>query len=466
MPEGVVLDERIGGLEVGVEVVQGQGRLLDVQLVDRELARDHERDLGQLDGEGVDVDAIELTGGDEREQTLALVLGLGDGVHCLEELGLDAFELAVGEIEEVARAAGRVEDAVVLEPVVESVEIADGLGALGCAFDQSFPRIGDGGLDDLEDVQLAGEVSAKGVALVLIHGMLEDRAEDLGADAGPVGVGGVFEALDLGHLQFNSRGLGEESAVEVVDALVPPARDAPGGVHRFEETAQQVVGGFRRCALIEQAGEEVAFEQPDVLGEEGDEELEREPLCGLVFDAPRHEAVENEGEMVGGLTSDGFVVVAEDGCFVGGEEECQRAEAFGELVERDPIDRGEDVLVEVVDPELVEIAEQAVGGSPACELDPVVEHLLGVTGQWLATLLHLNEEDVLPDEVGEVDAPAVWALQAFFIRRPGLDRARLAEGLEEAVEEVLGLALFVALEGLGVGHELGELVGAGVGHGE
>ena len=60
------MDQSIGGSKVVVEVVERQGALGNAQLVDGELAGDHHGDLGDLDGEGVDIDAEELGGGNER----------------------------------------------------------------------------------------------------------------------------------------------------------------------------------------------------------------------------------------------------------------------------------------------------------------------------------------------------------------------------------------------------------------
>jgi hypothetical protein len=68
-------DQRVAADDVGVEVVEGEGFFFDVEFVD----------------------------------------------DALQELGLDAFELAVGDVEEVAGAAGGIED---LEGVEAPLELA------------------------------------------------------------------------------------------------------------------------------------------------------------------------------------------------------------------------------------------------------------------------------------------------------------------------------------------------------
>jgi hypothetical protein len=81
--------------------------------------------------------------------------------------------------------------------------------------------------------------------------------------------------------------------------------------------------------------------------------------------------------------------------------------------------------------------------------------------------LHLDQHDRLPDVVGEADAAAVgWALaDTLLVGAAGLLGALLSEGLEEAVEEDLGLALLIAGDVLpGPGDEVGQLLRSGFGH--
>ena len=66
----VGVNQGVADAEVGVEVVERQGVFGDVQFVDGQLAGDHHRHLGEFDGEGLDVHAVEVLGGDEAEGAL------------------------------------------------------------------------------------------------------------------------------------------------------------------------------------------------------------------------------------------------------------------------------------------------------------------------------------------------------------------------------------------------------------
>ena len=102
------IDEGIRGLEVVVQVVQREGFLSDVQFIDRQLPGNHHRDFGQLYGERVDVDAEELASGHEPEHHLGGVQAARFLSHPLEESGLETFQLAIGDVEEIPRSASRV----------------------------------------------------------------------------------------------------------------------------------------------------------------------------------------------------------------------------------------------------------------------------------------------------------------------------------------------------------------------
>ena len=62
-----------------------------------------------------------------------------------------------------------------------------------------------------------------------------------------------------------------------------------------------------------------------------------------------------------------------------------------------------------------------------------------------AALLHFDEEDRLPDEIGEGGAAAVL-LDAVLAGGASFLEAGMAEGAEQVIEEKLRLALFVAGE--------------------
>lgn len=63
-----------------------------------------------------------------------------------------------------------------------------------------------------------------------------------------------------------------------------------------------------------------------------------------------------------------------------------------------------------------------------------------------AALFHFNQHDGLPDVIGESGATAIFLVfaDAEFRRAAHIETTGLAESLEEAVEEDLRLAFFVA----------------------
>jgi len=323
-------NQRIHRFEVLVEVVQWQvGFVGDVQLVDRQLAGDHHGDLGRFDGERIDVQAIELASIDVDEAGL----DVGEfGSEAFADAGFQAFHFAVGEVEEVAGAAGRIEDAQGGEALQEFEQAPGGARRV----DGVGPGIDDRRLDDLHDVGWEGEVSAEGVALFLAQRMLEERAENLGGDFRPVGVAGF---ADLGQLVFDREldggGHGEQAAVEVADAFEAAAGIAGGIVHRLEERMEEVVSLGGGLTVFDDVGDGVLGQQPDVLGKKGNEQLEDETLAGLEGDVTGLELGVEQGQAIGGLAGDGFAVIGEDRGLVGGEEKGQRAPAVGEFPDRE-----------------------------------------------------------------------------------------------------------------------------------
>ena len=96
--------------------------------------------------------------------------------------------------------------------------------------------------------------------------------------------------------------------------------------------------------------------------------------------------------------------------------------------------------------ELVEVAQHGVARAAGDEAGPVVERLAVVLGEVDAALLHFDEHDGLPDVVGEAGATAVLGGLAdpAFGLAADIERAGVAEGDHEVVDEDLRLAFFVA----------------------
>ena len=278
----------------------------------------------------------------------------------------------------------------------------------------------------------------------------------------------------------------EEAAIEVIDALEAPAARFFRGGHLPEKAAEEVVAlAGPGHAIGEALGDDLVFQKAEVLGDDGDEKLEDEALgAGAVFAARDHVA-EDAGEGVGGLAGDFDAVVAEDGRLRAREEEAEGGGAGGEVAEIDALDGIKELLVEIVDPEFVEVAEDGVGGFVRDDVAPVVEELVVVALEFFAARFHLEKHALGPEEVGEFLAalgPRALALDEFELcgaglfrdakleGRAGFGHALVAERAEEAFEESLGLALLVTADrGVDEGDEFfegGAQFGGGHGCGE
>ena len=466
-------EEGVGADDVRVEIVERERLFLDEQLVGLdELPRldqfeflgEHEGDFGQLDGEGIEVDAVEIL---QRDGAFERLL-FAQLVEPPEDVAFEALDLAIGDEEEIAGAARRIEDAEAAQGGEDFAEFAD---VLSRGFDALAPRADDGGADDFLDVELAGEVGAEGVARFGVHAVLEEGAEDFGLHLRPVvGERGVVQGVCFGVLQLDGIDGGEEAAIEVIDPGITPAARGLGGGHLAEEAAEEVVaaGGFLH-ALGEERGDDLAGEQPEVFGDDGDEELKDEALGAGAVLAAGDDLAEDIGDGVGGLAGDFDAVVAEDGLLRVWEEEVQRGAAGGEVAGEELFEGVEELGVEVVDPEFVEVAEDDVGRAAGDDVGPVIEGLVIVLFEVCAARFHLDEDALGPEAVGEF-LPALrfraLAFDEFQLRGAGLFRdaklqrgtgflhAAVAERAEEVIEEKLGLALLIALQRTREGGEL------------
>jgi len=195
---------------------------------------DPEGHLRQLVGIGIDLDAVELPGADR---------GKEGGLHSIgtreeDDLLFQILKALEGDVEEVARAAGGVEDMDAGETdekgVLEDGGFAEGLAEGGAG--QNLPRgaglrilfpglqeIGNRGaegipfpaewgeqhrLNEIFNVAASGVFRAKGGAGGGIKSSLKECAEDRGIDRSPVEPGSLMNGGDLRALQLQHDGIG------------------------------------------------------------------------------------------------------------------------------------------------------------------------------------------------------------------------------------------------------------------
>ena len=200
------------------------------------------------------------------------------------DLGLDRPHLLVGDDQEVARAAGRIEDPD-LRHALAQVEQHAGIVA---RFLQLRPQVvEEQRIEHLQDVRHAGVVHAERAALLVLGDRLDHRAEDVRVDLRPVEAADVEEigARDPAEAR-HVHAAREQPAVHIGKGVGPsghlgarPILDL--GVHGAEQLADHLMGVGRvpRAHLLDRGGEQaVAVEDVGVLGEEAE-------------DQPRHEMV-------------------------------------------------------------------------------------------------------------------------------------------------------------------------------
>ena len=155
-----------------------------------------------------------------------------------------------------------------------------------------------------------------------------------------------------------------------------------------------------------------------------------------------------------------------------GEEKVERRAALREIAQVEALDGIEKLGVEVVDPELVEVAEDDEWGPAGDDVSPILEGLVVVLFEVRTARFHLDEHTLGPEEVGELLAALRFHRRLSFDefelggtgflgdaklqRRACLLHAAVAEGAEEVVEEKLRLTFFVAFQRTGEGGECHE----------
>jgi len=106
---------------------------------------------------------------------------------------LDPAQLAVGDVEEVARAAGGIEHDVAAEGVLRGGELVERVARV----DPLTPRLDHRRLDDLANVRLRRVVRPERPGSLAAERPLEQVAEDGRLDELPVEPAGLPEQLDL-----------------------------------------------------------------------------------------------------------------------------------------------------------------------------------------------------------------------------------------------------------------------------
>ena len=135
------------------------------------------------------------------------------------DLRLDRAHFLVGDDEEIAGAAGGVEDADAGDALAQVQQLA---GVVARLLQLGPQVVEEERVEHLEDVRHAGVVHAEGAAFLVIGHGLDHGAEDVGVDLRPVEAADVEEigTRDLAEAR-HVHAAGEEAAVDIREAIGP-----------------------------------------------------------------------------------------------------------------------------------------------------------------------------------------------------------------------------------------------------
>ena len=233
-----------------------------------------------------------------------------------DDLAFQALHVLHGDVEEVAGAAGRVEDAGGAQLFVEGADFVQGGGRVvgqlvghGGGLDVLpvvAQRLDQGRQDQALDEGAGREVGAQLVALVLVERTFQQRAEDGRLDVLPVGLGGEQEHADLLDGEVEGVGFLEQAAVEAQQRLAQ-ARLEAALVHDLPEMLDrrlEAVGPLGCHDLGEQVLEAVSRQQADILGEHGEQAAHQEAGDGSGVVPGLLQALGEFGQVPGDLAGD------------------------------------------------------------------------------------------------------------------------------------------------------------------
>ena len=123
------------------------------------------------------------------------------------------------------------------------------------------------------------------------------------------------------------------------------------------------------------------MEQVDILGEQRDNELKDEPLRTRAILATLDQRIEDARDLIGRIAGDGFAVITKLRLPLRWEHEVEGVVPFRQIEGSDHVHGIVQLSIEVVDPELIEVAEDNVPRALRNRDDPVVEGLLIVAGE-------------------------------------------------------------------------------------
>ncbi len=254
---------------------------------------DPEHQVGNDGSAGIDFHAEQLVRIDSEAGVFEGLLVLAEGGEGFKDFAFQALHVLERDIEKVAGAAGRIEDAGVAELAVEVAGGFDGIGCTACV--DEFGDGGEGvgpvaaqgldkrGYDEALDIGAGRVVGAEGVTFGGIQGPFEQGAEDGRFDVTPAGIGRFDKVAELVARERECSGRFEQAAIEAQDGGLEDGREA-AGVHGLPEGGSHLREEgdlFVIAKVFEQVEPGAAGQQADVFCKGGKDAAGKE--FGYVF---------------------------------------------------------------------------------------------------------------------------------------------------------------------------------------
>jgi hypothetical protein len=203
------------------------------------------------------------------------------------------------------------------------------------------------------------------------------------------------------------------------------------------------------------------IKQADIFGDHCNEQLKNESLCTLSIFTAKHNLFEHGRHLVRSAASDLDPVVAEDWFLPKRQQKIECTDAVRQLSEFDFLYWIEQLCVEIVNPELIEVAQNDIRRALRNNVRPLIESLVVMFLQILAARFHLYEHAIWPKKIGKFlsafrSSGSAVSFDQFELRRAGLFRnakferracfncAIVPKRSEETIDETLPLAFLIA----------------------
>jgi hypothetical protein len=135
-------------------------------------------------------------------------------------------------------------------------------------------------------------------------------------------------------------------------------------------------------AFVQNFGDELAREQVNILRHHRDQQLQDEPLCCLSIFAARDDLAEDCCHFVSRFACNLYAVVSENRRLPNRQKKIERSDVVRQLGQCDAIDWVEKLRIEIVDPKLIEIAEDHEWRPMRNDVAPLVKGLVVISLQF------------------------------------------------------------------------------------